>query len=373
MGEALGDRERRTPSPPPLLPARRTTWASSTQASKRPWQPTPCRRRPDRFRLVPRHRAARRLVLPGVWDLRGHESAYLGGVELAGKRVLELGPATGYLTFYMERMGAEVVAFEAGFDVSVDVLPLRGRDLPDERRKVMQETIDRNHDAWWHLHHAIRARRPSSCRGTSTTCRPTSGRSTSPWSGPSCCTCASRGGPCPRRHVGPRRPWSSPSRLQDDDRPARVQHHALLAFGRAPSHELVVDLPGGRGVDARHASASATPRRPCTASATTWPTTSPPTPWTRRCTRWSAGTNPERTPRRLPSGWLRAHPDWIRTSRACPGHARPPRSRKRRNERSGSASRSESRRRPDHGRRGSTGAKRRRGDGPGSPRTRGRR
>ena len=91
-------------------------------------------------------------VLPGVWDLRGHESAYLGGVDLSGKRVLELGPATGYLTFYMERMGAEVVAFEAGFDVSVDVLPLRGRDLPDERRKVMQETIDRNHDAWWHLH-----------------------------------------------------------------------------------------------------------------------------------------------------------------------------------------------------------------------------
>ena len=53
-------------------------------------------------------------VLPGVWDLRGHESAYLGGVDLAGKRVLELGPATGYLTFYMERMGAEVVALKQG-------------------------------------------------------------------------------------------------------------------------------------------------------------------------------------------------------------------------------------------------------------------
>jgi hypothetical protein len=48
-------------------------------------------------------------VLPGAWDLRGHETAYLGGVDVAGKRVLELGPATGYLSFYMERMGAEVV------------------------------------------------------------------------------------------------------------------------------------------------------------------------------------------------------------------------------------------------------------------------
>ena len=91
-------------------------------------------------------------VLPGVWDLRGHESAYLGGVELAGKRVLELGPATGALTFYMERMGAEVVSFEAGFDVSIDTLPVKGDDQFQERLLVMQETIDRNHDAWWHLH-----------------------------------------------------------------------------------------------------------------------------------------------------------------------------------------------------------------------------
>ena len=94
-------------------------------------------------------------VLPGVWDLRGHESDYLGGVDLAGKRVLELGPATGYLTFAMERMGAEVVAFEAGFDVPIDTLPVRGQDNPENRRHVMQETIDRNHDAWWYLHRTL--------------------------------------------------------------------------------------------------------------------------------------------------------------------------------------------------------------------------
>ncbi len=91
-------------------------------------------------------------MLPGVWDLRGHESTYLGGVDFAGKRVLELGPATGYLTFHMERMGAEVVSFEAGFDVSVDTLPVKGEDQPWERLRLMQETIDRNHDAWWYLH-----------------------------------------------------------------------------------------------------------------------------------------------------------------------------------------------------------------------------
>ncbi len=94
-------------------------------------------------------------VLPGAWDLRGHETAYLGGVDVAGKRVLELGPATGYLTFYMERMGAEVVSFEAGFDVSIDMLPVKGRDDPEGKLRVMQDTIDRNHDAWWYLHRTL--------------------------------------------------------------------------------------------------------------------------------------------------------------------------------------------------------------------------
>ena len=93
-------------------------------------------------------------VLPGAWDLRGHEPEYLGGVDVGGARVLELGPAIGYLTYYMERQGAEVVAFEAGFDVSIDFLPVRGREDAEGRLRVMQETIDRNHDAWWYLHRA---------------------------------------------------------------------------------------------------------------------------------------------------------------------------------------------------------------------------
>jgi O-methyltransferase len=91
-------------------------------------------------------------VLPGVWDLRGHESEYLGGISVADKRVFELGPATGYLTYWMERQGAEVVSFEAGFDVPIDTMPVKGQDDPAERLRVMQETIDPNHDGWWYLH-----------------------------------------------------------------------------------------------------------------------------------------------------------------------------------------------------------------------------
>ena len=36
--------------------------------------------------------------IDGPWDLRGRELDYLGGVEVGGSRVLELGPASGAIT-----------------------------------------------------------------------------------------------------------------------------------------------------------------------------------------------------------------------------------------------------------------------------------
>ena len=66
-------------------------------------------------------------------------------------RVLELGPASGYLTFWMERSGAEVVGFEAGFDVPVDLIPFEGRDMRVEKGIIM-EVVDRVHNSWWLMH-----------------------------------------------------------------------------------------------------------------------------------------------------------------------------------------------------------------------------
>jgi len=48
----------------------------------------------------------------GEWTLRDVEHSYLGGVALAGKSVLEIGPASGFLTMRMEQGGADVVAFD---------------------------------------------------------------------------------------------------------------------------------------------------------------------------------------------------------------------------------------------------------------------
>lgn len=75
--------------------------------------------------------------LPGLgtvaadWDLRGGVDDYLGRVPLAGKRVLELGTASGFLAFEMEKRGAEVVAFDLAPGLIPDFLPLAGyADLP---------------------------------------------------------------------------------------------------------------------------------------------------------------------------------------------------------------------------------------------------
>lgn len=90
-------------------------------------------------------------VVPGAWDLRGAEDEYLGGTHFGGQRVLELGPATGALTRHMEEQGAEVVCFEAGFDVSVDVLPFDGADMRRERL-IMMRRISLVQNSWWYVH-----------------------------------------------------------------------------------------------------------------------------------------------------------------------------------------------------------------------------
>jgi SAM-dependent methyltransferase len=97
-------------------------------------------------------------VVPGTWDLRGGEDEYLGGTDFAGKRVLEPGPASGYLTFYMERMGAEVVSFETGFDVPIDLLPIEGLDQIDEQNTLMRTTVDQIHNSWWYMHQVLGSR-----------------------------------------------------------------------------------------------------------------------------------------------------------------------------------------------------------------------
>jgi SAM-dependent methyltransferase len=91
-------------------------------------------------------------VIEGVWNLIGGEAEYLGGVDLDGRRVLELGPATGWLTVWMEQQGARVVGFDLGWDVAPDLIPLEQFDL-DSLRTQHIRFASRVQNAWWFLQH----------------------------------------------------------------------------------------------------------------------------------------------------------------------------------------------------------------------------
>lgn len=100
------------------------------------------------------------MVVPGLgevqgsWDLRvPGPDAYLGHVELAGRRVLEVGPASGFLTAHMESRGAEVVSVELGDQDAWDLVPHAGADLAREQA-ARTAHLARLRNGFWYVHHA---------------------------------------------------------------------------------------------------------------------------------------------------------------------------------------------------------------------------
>ena len=96
-------------------------------------------------------------LVEGQWDLRAGIDRYLGGVSLAGKRVLDVGTASGFLTFHAERQGAAVVSYDLAPDDPWDVVPYAGSDLAAyaaERR----EAIRKLNNGYWLCHRAVGSR-----------------------------------------------------------------------------------------------------------------------------------------------------------------------------------------------------------------------
>jgi SAM-dependent methyltransferase len=65
-------------------------------------------------------------MVEGEWDLRGRFDDYVGGVDLRGKTMLDVGTATGFLTFEAEKRGAkQVVSFDIGDAKYQHLLPFK--------------------------------------------------------------------------------------------------------------------------------------------------------------------------------------------------------------------------------------------------------
>ena len=78
---------------------------------------------------------------------------YLGKVSFAGQRILEIGPASGFLTFEMEKRGAEVISVELTAEHGWDFVPYPVSKLGEifgPRQIVMQ----RLKNSYWFSHAA---------------------------------------------------------------------------------------------------------------------------------------------------------------------------------------------------------------------------
>ena len=96
-------------------------------------------------------------LVSGQWDLRNGIREYTGGIDFRGKRVLEIGTASGFVCFYMEQQGASVVAYDLSEEQSWDVVPMATADYEREafRRRVAIRKIN---NGYWFAHRAFRSK-----------------------------------------------------------------------------------------------------------------------------------------------------------------------------------------------------------------------
>jgi O-methyltransferase len=90
-------------------------------------------------------------VTTGQWDLRDTVGQYLGNTDFSGKRVLEIGPASGFLTFHMERQGARVICIEPSLQNVWDFVPQAAVDLDSVKQDFIRHQ-ERVRNSFWYLH-----------------------------------------------------------------------------------------------------------------------------------------------------------------------------------------------------------------------------
>ena len=94
--------------------------------------------------------------ITGDWDLRPTVDAYLGGADFAGKRVLDVGTAGGYLAFEAERRGAtEVVALDMDSAERWERVPFPSETSVADERDALHDYWERMRNGFWYAHEAL--------------------------------------------------------------------------------------------------------------------------------------------------------------------------------------------------------------------------
>jgi SAM-dependent methyltransferase len=100
-------------------------------------------------------------TMNGQWDLRGRFVDYTGHVDLHGKRLLDIGTASGFLSWEAERAGAEVVSFDLDHSRRQRLLPFKDsiycvdRAESERQREVFFNGLK---SSYWYMHHSLRSK-----------------------------------------------------------------------------------------------------------------------------------------------------------------------------------------------------------------------
>jgi hypothetical protein len=95
----------------------------------------------------------------GQWDLRPTIDDYLGRFDFRGRRALDMGAASGYLSFEMEKRGAEVVSFDLDSADRWDVVPFADPRYSIEAvRARYRELVPARWNAYWLAHRLLASR-----------------------------------------------------------------------------------------------------------------------------------------------------------------------------------------------------------------------
>ena len=90
-------------------------------------------------------------TVEGEWDLAPGIDAYLGHTSFANKTILDVGAATGYLSFHMERRGGAPVSYDLSEAQDWDIVPLSGIDAAEHVR-VRKAHIGAINNGYWLCH-----------------------------------------------------------------------------------------------------------------------------------------------------------------------------------------------------------------------------